>query len=271
MLDCVWQCVCPWCSVRVCLFLFDCSSQRWSVSIAPFGTSECSSEGEIYQYRTHDAHRRTLLPVSTLYSYPSSSFYFHTLFISHTLSLVRVDREYAEWRESDTHEFGHVIPCTNALQFRECVRLVRAAREPCRSDDWEKATCGAPRYSNLAAYTSCRITTSQHSSRTSMQEDSHSLMGCAHLSLWCYAGYANDELWKKYLTPIKKMFWWREKYLQIVIHFQFFPSDPKAMGGIFFHEIAHLLGVPHRVSCYCYSSLLFFSFKQYITTIHMRA
>ncbi|GMT02914.1 hypothetical protein PENTCL1PPCAC_25088 [Pristionchus entomophagus] len=26
----------------------------------------------------------------------------------------------------------------------------------------------------------------------------------------------------------------------------FFPSDPKAMGGIFFHEIAHLLGVPHR-------------------------
>ena len=28
---------------------------------------------------------------------------------------------------------------------------------------------------------------------------------------------------------------------------QFFPQEPRAMGGIFFHEIAHLLGVPHKV------------------------
>jgi hypothetical protein len=27
---------------------------------------------------------------------------------------------------------------------------------------------------------------------------------------------------------------------------QFYPHNPEAMGSIFFHEVAHLIGVPHR-------------------------
>lgn len=40
---------------------------------------------------------------------------------------------------------------------------------------------------------------------------------------------------------------------------QFYPHNPPAMGSIFFHEVAHLIGVPHRnatetidvPNCYC--------------------